>query len=259
MNSQKTSWREYEEILGRILKSEKLCDYPEATERDEFIILRHDVDLSLQRAFYMSKIENRFGITASYFFLIDSDAYNIHSVASQKLLREMTANGHHLGLHFRHNDTLDFAHNIQKLQRELKLLGHIVDTKIDRFAFHMPSKHALRQNFELPGISNAYAPSFFTLFDNPATSGMPSVKYLSDSCFEWAYGYPDDNTLSAHPRVQLLIHPESWSAQTVSKEENAHLLLNDKIEEYRRELIETYLLNANLGGYSDRHHVSDNL
>ncbi len=42
-----------------------------------YLILRHDVDFSVDRALELAKIENNYGISSTYFFLLHSDFYNI--------------------------------------------------------------------------------------------------------------------------------------------------------------------------------------
>ena len=53
----KPSYDEYRKILKNIKASGKLMDYKDALNADEFLILRHDVEFSLERAYRMAQIE----------------------------------------------------------------------------------------------------------------------------------------------------------------------------------------------------------
>ena len=57
----KPSYDEYRKIIGVVKQSGKLKDYTEAKDAEEFIVLRHDVEFSLERAYKMAQIEQSGG------------------------------------------------------------------------------------------------------------------------------------------------------------------------------------------------------
>ncbi len=66
---------------------------------DGSVILRHDVDLSLDAAVRMAELENDAGASATYFLMTESVFYNLDSsegVAAIERLREL---GHRVALH----------------------------------------------------------------------------------------------------------------------------------------------------------------
>lgn len=61
------SYDDYREII-RIIKSTGLqAGYREAIARDRFVIMRHDVEYSVERAYELSKVEESMDFTSTYF------------------------------------------------------------------------------------------------------------------------------------------------------------------------------------------------
>ena len=152
-------------------------DGPEAGD----LCLRHDVDLSLDAALRMAKVEPEAGATATYFLMTESVFYNLDSkegVTTIKRLREL---GHRVGLHGVYpNASLD-----------------------ERFdpvvAWHNPDPDYMRAPIE--GAINVMGEPYF----DPAT-------YRSDSNQHWRHGCPHEELRAgAFPWLQLLTHPEIWA------------------------------------------------
>ena len=71
------SYDDYREII-RIIKAAGLqADYGSALHRDKFIIMRHDVEYSVERAYALAKVESSMDFTSTFFFnfLFDSLFY----------------------------------------------------------------------------------------------------------------------------------------------------------------------------------------
>ena len=63
------------------------------------VLLRHDVDLSLDAALQMARLEQRLGAVATYFLMTESVFYNLDSPVGERALKELRALGHRVGLH----------------------------------------------------------------------------------------------------------------------------------------------------------------
>ena len=63
------------------------------------VLLRHDVDLSLDAALRMAELEAEAGATATYFLMTESVFYNLASSEGQSALERLRALGHGVGLH----------------------------------------------------------------------------------------------------------------------------------------------------------------
>ena len=76
----------YRQILQDLIESGKLCDFHEAEHRTSFVVLRHDIEFSVERAFAMSQVETEMGVCATYFVQISNNAYNAFSEQNANML-----------------------------------------------------------------------------------------------------------------------------------------------------------------------------
>lgn len=94
----------YDGYIGLIdlLKSKGyiFSNYVNCHEFDKTIIMRHDVDMSLNKALEFAKLEYDNNIKSTYFVLISTNFYNVFSKESRDILNEIRALGHDIGLHF---------------------------------------------------------------------------------------------------------------------------------------------------------------
>ena len=63
------------------------------------MILRHDVDLSLDAALRMAELEAEAGAAATYFLMTGSVFYNLGSPEGERALGRLRELGHRVGLH----------------------------------------------------------------------------------------------------------------------------------------------------------------
>ena len=146
------------------------------------VILRHDVDLSLDAAVRMAELENDAGAAATYFLMTESVFYNLDSsegVAAIARLREL---GHRVAQHAVYPNAP-------------------LDERFDPVvAWHNPDPEYMRAPLPDGRINVMQDPWF-----DPAT-------YRSDSNQHWRSGCPhDDLRAGAFPWLQLLTHPEIWA------------------------------------------------
>ena len=66
------------------------------------LILRHDVDLSLDAALRMAELEAEAGAQATYFLMTGSVFYNLSSSEGERALERLRELGHRIGLHAVH-------------------------------------------------------------------------------------------------------------------------------------------------------------
>ena len=74
--------------------------YESAELEKRHLILRHDIDMSLDAALPIAEIESSLGLRAHYFVLVRTEMYNLFSAQADRVLRELAALGHEIGLHF---------------------------------------------------------------------------------------------------------------------------------------------------------------
>jgi hypothetical protein len=144
------------------------------------LLLRHDVDLSLDAALRMAELESATGATATYFLMTESVFYNLASkegVAALARLREL---GHRVGLHAVYPNA-------------------VLDDRFDAVvAWHNPDPGYM--SAPIDGALNVMQEVWFS----PAT-------YRSDSNQRWRSGCPHEELRAgSFPWLQLLTHPEIW-------------------------------------------------
>ena len=225
------SYDDYKEIIRIIKSAGTQMDYEHALTADQFIIMRHDVEYSVERAYELSKVEESMDFESNYFFQWTNNSYNILSRRNMDMIKDMHERGHNIGLHFALNGLTDMETIRKRIVQEVRILTEMFGFKITQFSVHRPSKDVLRENIKLPGIINAYQDEFFT-FDENVTADTPvAVKYLSDANHIWRYGYPDKRNILGNGRVQILTHPFAWTQHGYDNFDNYKTLIREKYVE----------------------------
>ena len=220
-----------------LLKKAKQSNYTFINYEDyekfngKYIILRHDIDISLEKALEMAKIESLEGISATYFLMLTSEFYNVLSPYARKIVEEMSSLGHQIGLHFDpttyHYSTKEELENI--IQQEVQILSSIIQKKVTTLSFHRPSKEVLENNYQFEGLINTYSHVFFK-----------DIKYISDSRKRWREETIDElieKELFSH--IQLLIHPIWWESENGTLNDS----ISHFIEQHNRHLFEKFSNN----------------
>lgn len=145
----------YIDMLNRLKKNDyKFSSYKDNFDTNKYVILRHDIDFTLDKALEMAKIEYENEVCATYFILLCTDFYNVFSKRSKNILLELKALGHNIGLHFDEtkygivNDEKIFK---DKIFNEISILENALNTKINIVSMHRPSKWILDKNIILGG------------------------------------------------------------------------------------------------------------
>ena len=144
------------------------------------LLLRHDIDLSLEAALELAELEADAGARATYFLMTRSVFYNLGSPAGEAALARLRELGHAVGLHALH-----------------PYVDH--DDRFDRvLAWHNPDPDYM--SAPVAGLANVMEPRFFD-----------PERYRSDSNAHWRRGCPhDDIAAGRFDWLQLLVHPEIW-------------------------------------------------
>jgi hypothetical protein len=146
------------------------------------VILRHDVDLSLDAAVRMAEVEHDAGASATYFLMTESVFYNLDSSEGVAAIERIRDLGHRVALHAVYPNAPE-------------------DRRFDPIvAWHNPDPEYMRAPLADGRINVMQEPWF-----DPAT-------YRSDSNQHWRSGCPhNDLRAGAFPWLQLLTHPEIWA------------------------------------------------
>lgn len=222
------SFDDYKEIIRLVKASGRACGYSEALNRDRFVIMRHDVEYSVERAYALSKVEESMDFTSTFFFQWTNNSYNILSRRNMNMIKDMHERGQTIGLHFALNGMTDMDLIRKQIVKEMDILSEMFGFKIDTFSVHRPSKDVLRENIKLPGIINAYQDEFFTFAESVDENTPVKVKYMSDANHIWRYGYPDEANINGFDKVQILTHPFAWCKPGGDNFENYKMLVEEK-------------------------------
>jgi len=170
------------------------------------LFLRHDVDLSLDAALRMARLERDRGARATYFLMTESVFYNLASHEGTDAVAELRDLGHAVGFHAVH----------PRFARD------------DRFdpvmAWHNPDPEYVFEPVD--GVVNVMQSPWFT-----------KGRYRSDSNAHWREGCPHDELRAgAFEWLQLLVHPEIWVYPGATMGETMRAMLDAKRDEWLQRL-----------------------
>lgn len=168
------------------------------------IILRHDVDASLEAAMEMATLESKLEISSTYFFILYNNFYNPLSPYGSSILKKIKELGHEIGLHWYLPD-YDGKDLKTAFKRDLDLLSGAAGTEIISVSQHDPT---LTGNLSVE-----------KLIDNEAYSAkFKDFVYISDSSMEWR-GVTPWELIEKKVSFQFLAHPLTWVMPGLTLEE----------------------------------------
>ena len=162
------------------------------------ILLRHDVDLSLDAALRMGELEAEAGAGATYFLMTRSEFYTLDSESGRAAIARLRELGHRVGLHavwpdIDHDDRFDPV-----------------------LAWHNPDPEYMRDPVD--GLVN--------VMESPWAD-----VYRSDSNQHWRQGCPHEELAAgSFERLQLLTHPEIWAYPGATMRETMLAMLDAERE-----------------------------
>lgn len=189
----------YRRLLGRFLAAGyEFVGFHGSLDPGE-VALRHDVDLSVERAVEMARVEAQLGVESTYCFLVTAPVYDLLVPEHRRRIERIVEAGHDVGLHFDTHryweERPDPGELAARVAAERQSLARIADAAVDAVSFHVPPEWVLGTRFE--GFTSTYEPGYFE-----------AVGYASDSNQKWRRErpFPDDLPES----LQLLVHPGLW-------------------------------------------------
>ncbi|MGB2954007.1 MAG: hypothetical protein WBB74_11555 [Gaiellaceae bacterium] len=171
----------YRELLDAAKAGGYRFAFFDAEPRAGDLLLRHDVDLSLEAALEVAELEAGLGVRATYFLMTQSVFYNLASLEGEQALERLRRLGHRVGLH--------------AVWPRAEL-----DDRFDAFvAWHNPDPEHM--SAPVDGAVNVMQPPFFD-----------PEHYRSDSNQRWRHSCPHEELVTRSlDWLQLLTHPEIWT------------------------------------------------
>jgi hypothetical protein len=160
------------------------------------VILRHDVDLSLDGALAVAEIEADEGAWSTWFLMTRSVFYNLASSEGEHAIARLRELGHRVAHH--------------------AVYPHVdLDDRFDPVvAWHNPDPEYMRA--AIPGATNVMEEPFFD-----------PDHYRSDSNQHWRHGCPHTQLEGAEFEwLQLLTHPEIWAFHGGTMRESMESMLD---------------------------------
>jgi hypothetical protein len=160
------------------------------------LILRHDVDLSLDAALALAEVESEEGAWSTWFLMTRSVFYNLASSEGERAIARLLELGHRVAHH--------------------AVYPHVdLDARFDPVvAWHNPDPDYMAA--PIAGAVNVMEPPFFD-----------PDHYRSDSNQQWRHGCPHEPLARGEFEwLQLLTHPEIWAFEGATMRESMEAMLD---------------------------------
>lgn len=167
------------------------------------VLLRHDVDVNLEWALRMARVERELDIRSTYFVRIHSTRYNLFDRHNYRYLHELKQMGFEIGVH---QEVSSFAANsadaILLLKREKTVIETILGCAVNGVATHIPKSNILRLTPEvIKEAGFVYSPGA-EIFNRNAI-------FVSDSNNHWK-PYTFTEAIRKCEKVLANVHPVWW-------------------------------------------------
>lgn len=158
--------------------------YADADPDYRHLVLRHDLDMTLDAASPLAEVERSLGLRSIYFVLLRTEFYNLHAPRSRAALQHLIDLGHDIGLHFDASlyDQEDADGLDRSAEAECANLEDIIAAPVRMISFHRPARALVGLDRLLAGRDHAYRPRY-----------VSDMGYCSDSRGAWHHGHPLDH------------------------------------------------------------------
>lgn len=197
-----SAYIEFMKLLRRKYQIITLSEAP--TAKPPYLILTHDVDLSLGSAVDMAILEYTLGLRATYFVLFSSKLYNLLESAGNSRIRMIKFLNHEVGLHYDLKAYIQYEDFTFPLKLEVGALGMQIGQEVASISMHKPEMAEINPFLDVPPLLCAQNPKFYDL-------------YVSDSYRAWNYEYLEKLLSLEYDRVKLSLHPGLWIDEEVDR------------------------------------------
>lgn len=223
----KFTYSVYVKFLSALGKRYEIITCSQASNtHTPYLILRHDVDGSLESALRMAEIEHDLGVRSTYTVLFSHKLYNIFERDSFNILRKILGLGHEIGVHYEVETLASYNCDLERqLKEEARILGHMLGEDICVVTRH---KGVIKIPDPLEDVTSLINTSNPRLFDLKVT----------DSYRVWGKEWIDKLWSFKYNKVQLVTHPCLWTENVMGWEECLEKMFEGakkKNEEYKRE------------------------
>lgn len=154
------------------------------------ILMRHDIDFSLEYAYELASFEYDLGVKSSYYVYLHSPTYNALSPKSMGMIKAMKGMGHEIGFHYDSNFDIG---------GEDMLVASLVEQSIKSVTHHFPASNDFKDYDYLTNPNNL------------------NLKYISDSGRNWRSKCMCN--WIGKENLHINTHAEWWVSDTDSREQ----------------------------------------
>lgn len=230
------SYNHYFEVLDYAKKEYhigSIKDYMKLKKEKKIILLRHDVDVSVEKALILAKLEKEKKIISTYYFLLQSPNYNALDSKTSSLIKKISECGHEIGLHYDSN----LAKNKQELLKQISIMSELLEMITGKKIFSVA-----QHNITISPVMDATSSKKFLDARNPLI--LKSLSYISDSVQNWRSGCMC-NHVGVVDKLQILTHPIWWNEKSTLRNDILKVSEIDKINEIKKMYYENSLLHTN--------------
>ncbi len=197
------SLKGYSELLSTLKdRGYSFCGFedvgPCMIEEKPFVILRHDIDISLRPALEIARIEYDQRVQATYFVCHRSPFYNILSRSNAELMLQIHEYGHQIAVHL---DLAVYDNDCARALKEVEVLSKF-------YSYLNTQLVSLHSSYDLHHMPVELFQQIHSVY-GPVVRG--EMAYISDSTGRWRYGHPlVSEAFCLRKPIQLLTHPIWW-------------------------------------------------
>lgn len=213
--------RAYKEYLLALKENHSFINYNESLTTDsKFVILRHDIDFSINNSLKLAEIEFELGTRSTFFVHLHSEYYNFLDFRIQKKLFDIIKLGHSIELHLccDYYDIRNENQLLDAISSDLEIFEKHLGIKPKVFSFHNPTPESLKlDKFEYCGLINTYSTYF-----------KENTVYASDSNGYWRHKSIGETIKeNLDKNLHILTHPVWWTEEVDTPRNKIEKCLND--------------------------------
>lgn len=176
---------------------------------DRILVLRHDVDYSLEYAVALARLEADLGVRSTFFVRLHSRFYDPTQPKQTKFVRQIAELGFEIGLHYEYATLGTDGGRGAALARERNLLAALAETEICGASEHMPAFHGRDVAGGGRHITDEELVEGGFAYEAHGALFSEQLRYLSDSNQRWRTGCLHE-AIGVNPMLYCLIHPVWW-------------------------------------------------
>ena len=214
----------YRRFLSIAQENYSFVFFDDYRKYQRFILLRHDVDLSISSALKIAELESENNIRSTFLFNLRCSFYNMLDPEELKKIMYIQSLGHQVGIHFDINS--------YKINEETELISKL---KFEKHIFELYLGKEMRVvSFHNPTLSGSFDKEEYAGLINTYSSKLKTVKYCSDSNGYWRFESIFDLVeQKKYYKLHILLHPGHWQEEVMSPKERIDKCINNQAERLR--------------------------